>query len=102
MIQFVFAFAIGKLFFDLAQKHQKSKWAYGLISALIFFALQFVIGFLYVFAKYEFNLDLPVQSVVISIIAVAASMGIMYVAQNKLKQKWERGYTNDDEQLLDR
>lgn len=100
MIQFVFAVVIGKLFFDLAKKYEKSKWAYGLLSALIFFVLQFVVGFLYVFINYEFNLNLPLQAVVISIVALAVSLGILYVVHNKLKRKWENEQEKNDKQLL--
>ena len=81
---------IGYYFFDLAAKSGKNKWLFGISAGVLFFLLQFVIGFVLISVASLLKQDLP-SDTVLSMLTILIDSVITYLIYNYLKKSWERG-----------
>lgn len=91
MLQVVFMIAIGRIFYELASKNNRNKWLVGALAAFSFLALQFVFGFLYMMVMYFLGFGQALNEFLLSIIAMALTMGVFYAFHRYLKKRWEGG-----------
>lgn len=80
----------GKLYYDLAKLHKRSAWLYAILGIVIFFAAQFIFGFLLGLFLLVTEVDLNVPDFALSLIGVVFGAAATYGIEHLLKKKWER------------
>lgn len=80
----------GKLYYDLAKLHKRSAWGYAILGIVIFFAAQFILGFLLGLFLLMTETDLNVPDFALSLIGIAFGAAVTYGIEHLLKKKWER------------
>lgn len=101
MIQLVIILGIGYRFYDLAAKNQRNKWLFGILSAILFFAMQFIFEFIFAFVFFGLAVH-QIPAMAVALIGMALALIITYIIYNRIKQKWEAENRLDDGELLDR
>lgn len=103
MIALLILFFIGKWFYELAKKHGRNGWLYGILGVVVYYGSAiiggFLIGFIAVMVGYEEILNWP--DLALNLIAIPIGiLGIMLV-HRVLRKNWENNPKNQDSELLD-
>lgn len=101
MIQLVIILGIGYRFYELAAKNQRNKWLFGILSAILFFAMQFIFEFILAVILLGLAAN-QISAVAVALIGMGLALVITYVIYNRIKQKWEAENRLDEGEILDR
>ena len=106
MISLVFIYFIGKAFYDLAEGHSKSKWLFGILGVVSYYAGSFISQVLvYIFYIYQGSTDGKLESDVSSsawrFIGIPVGLFFCWMFYRILKSIWSRDSesTTSDEVL---
>lgn len=100
MVQLVIIIGIAYRFFDLAAKNQRNKWLFGILAAVIFFALQFLIEFAIVLILMALGYnDFP--GFIVGLAGMGLALVAIYMVYDRTKKKWESEERITDDELLD-
>lgn len=106
MIGLLLIYFIGKSFYELAHKHNRSRWGYAILGVVTYYGLQFILGFafgMYLVASGG-NVALTTgEEVLVSLVGVAiAGLGV-WGMHYLLKKNWEKNMRPEHsrEDLLD-
>lgn len=105
MIALLLVYFIGKNFYELAHEHNRSPWGYATLSIVVFYALQFIIGFGIGIFMVITEVDIEsISQFVLGLIVVILS-GLAIVGFHKiLKKIWQKKgvlISNTESELLD-
>ena len=90
MLGFILLYFLARPFFTLAEKHERSKWGYAILSVVVFYAGTSAFGLLFGFGL-EMNspgaLD-EMNENVIGLICMPAGLAALYFLYEYLKRTW--------------
>ncbi len=100
MLGLIFLFFIGKNFYTLADKHNKSKWGYAILSIATFYGSQIFFGVLiglYGLLTENYNIlennELPINLLAIAF-ALLCIVGLYYLLKNAWSKKKKKSSLN--------
>lgn len=103
MLGLLLLFFIGKAFFNLAQKHQRNRWLFGVLGIVVFYGASiiggFIIGFIAAAAGNESLFELPdfLQGIIAMPIGLLATWFFHYM----LRKNWDSNPKDKNPELLD-
>jgi len=102
MIGLFLIYFIGKMFYELAHEHDKSRWGFAILGVVSYYAgsimlSSFIIGVLIVMGYLTFLED--VNSFVFTLIALPFGILTSVITYKTLKAYWERRPTRNNEAL---
>ena len=103
MLALILIFYIGRAFYRLAKKHDRSKWLYAIIGVVTYYVAQFLLQVsiaIYLLSGGK-NLALGTE-LVIALIGMLVGAGVVAVFYYILKRIWENNPKNNYQELLDR
>ncbi len=101
MIELVIIVGVGYRFYELAAKNQRNKWLFGIVSALMFFALHFIVEFIVALILLKIA-SREVPAIAVAVIGMGLALSITYAIYNRVKKKWEAENRLNDGEILDR
>lgn len=101
MLTLIPIYLFGKVYYDLAKRHNRSAWGYGLLGAFIFLSSQFLFAFLIGVLIVAADIKTDIPGFVLSLVAIVVAASVAYLIENLLKKKWEQNPIDDPSELLD-
>lgn len=90
MLGLILIFWVARHFYRLAEQHNKSKWAYAILSIAIWFGAQVLFGLglaiFFMAAGEEVELD----NMVISLLSLPISLAAVWLLNYLLKRSWKK------------
>ncbi len=88
MLAIFLIYWIGKKFYDLAGRHNRSQWGFAILGVVIYYATQFFAGIiLYLIAPEKFS-DKG-SEMALNILCIAAGILVWHLVRGYLTKKWE-------------
>lgn len=91
MLGLLLIYSVGKQFYDLAKKHNRSGWLFAILGILTYYASQFILGILigviFVITDQPISPDMDVWFTIGGIVLGA---GITYLFYQLLKRQWTK------------
>lgn len=102
MLGYVLIFFLGKWFYDLAKKFDKSKWLFALLGIAVYYAGTFLAGIIIglLAVAFDFYAILELPDVALGLIALPFGLLAAWGFRKILIQNWQKKVIVDD-QLLD-
>tara|TARA_B100000508_G_scaffold55003_3_gene42737 strand:+ start:116395 stop:116703 length:309 start_codon:yes stop_codon:yes gene_type:complete len=99
MLGIVFIYFLGRSYFRLADEHNRSKWLWGVLGVVFFYALQVLLGLIIGLTAYRWSMYNEVALNFIGIgFGLLGSIGIYHL----LKYNWSKNkIVNTDSEILD-
>ena len=103
MIGLLILFFIGKAFFTLAQKHNRNKWLFGILSVVIYYGSAFLGGMLIgvIAIATENEQIFEMSDFALNLIALPFGLLSVGLAYYILKRTWEKNPKDQNPDLLD-
>ena len=103
MIGLLLLYYIGKLFYDLAQTHDKNKWLFAILSIVIYYAGLFIGGILVaIISQICFNYNSQnLNSMLIGIMALPVGILFVWLFHKFLIKKWSNRDYYEQSDILD-
>lgn len=91
MIGLFLIYSVGKYFYDLATKHNRSPWPYAILGVVTYYGSQFLLGLLLgIILVLTNNIYSEDMEIWVTIGGIAMGAGITYLLYQLLKRNWER------------
>jgi hypothetical protein len=104
ILEIIIVYFISKLYYNLAIEHGKSKLAYTILAAVVYFGVIFLVGILLgiLAIVFEWELIFEMSNSALSLIGILTGTLATWGLRLLLKKNWERGSTRAlDSDLLD-
>ncbi|MDZ7934701.1 MAG: hypothetical protein U5M51_07020 [Emticicia sp.] len=97
MLGIILIYWIGRKFYDLATRHDKSQWGWAIAGVAIYYLAQFVFAIIFYGAAPEMAAN---NEMLLNILGIVVGGIIWYAALNYLEKKWEAESYDNDESLV--
>lgn len=103
MLALILIFFVGKYFFDLAGRYDRSEWGYAILGVITYYAGTFLIGIILgVLGEFAVISDVEsIPSVVLTIVAIPAGALSSYVLYRYLENRWDKPTYEPPSDVLD-
>lgn len=96
MLGLLLLYWIGKYYYQLAQKFDKSKWGFAILGIATYYGVMVVVMLIFVLfcllAGIEF--DFEANEMLLSLAAIPFGLAGVYFLYNFLEKKWKKEYVN--------
>jgi hypothetical protein len=103
MLGLILVFFVGKYFYDLAARYNKSEWGYAILGVASYYAgtaiIGFVIGILGEFAVISDVESIP--TIVLTLVAIPAGALTSFLTYRYLENRWDRPTYEPPSDVLD-
>ncbi|HEY0651639.1 MAG TPA: hypothetical protein VGD65_00880 [Chryseosolibacter sp.] len=103
MLALILIFFVGKYFFDLAGRYDRSEWGYAILGVISYYAGTFLIGIvLGILGEFSVitNVD-EIPNTVLTLLAVPAGALTSFLLYRYLENRWDRPQEQAPSELLD-
>ena len=105
MLGLLFIYLIGKQFYDLAQKHDRSEWGYGFLGVVMYYVGTFIGGIVIGLFCYFTDIDFDgLNDLVLSLIGMPFGLLVSWLTHVYLNEKFTNntsGVNTLDDTILD-
>lgn len=99
MLGIIIIYWIGRKYYDLAVRCNKSPWSWAIYAILIFYGSQIMFGVLVALFSPETNFE--TNEVILNILGIAISGIVWFSVYKLLEKRWEKIDPNTYEDLID-
>ncbi|MCJ8290343.1 MAG: hypothetical protein HRT58_11820 [Crocinitomicaceae bacterium] len=103
MLGLVIIYFIGKSFFNLAKKHERNKWLFGILGVVTYYGMTIVGGLIIVFIAAvignESIFELP--DIVLGLMGIPIGLLSIWLLHYMLRKNWEGHPKDQHPELLD-
>ena len=103
MLGLVLIFFVGKYFYDLAGRYDKSEWGFAVLGVIVYYAGTFLVGII-IGILGEFGVVDQIEEIptmVLSVLAIPAGMLTAYLTYRYLENRWDRPVYEPPSEVLD-
>lgn len=102
MLGILLIYVIGKQFYDLAIKHQRSAWGFAIFGVVAYYGGTFIGGLLLgvLAILIDWNIE-GIHDLALGLMTLPFGLFITWLAYILLKKKWENIESNTDSDILD-
>ncbi len=106
MIEIVAVILIGKYFYNLADKYEKSKWGYTVLGIISFYGTVFLCGVIYAFwffaqAENQFATEDDMSTLLVTFISLPIGIGVAYLLYFLLERNWKKNFVSNKPSIDD-
>ncbi|MFT6244027.1 MAG: protein-S-isoprenylcysteine O-methyltransferase Ste14 [Salibacteraceae bacterium] len=103
MLGLLIIYWVGKWYFTLAEKHNKSKWLYAVLGALVYVTILITSPFLVVLIAFLVGADgtLELPQITLSLMGILIGLIATWALRAILKRQWENTLEAPEGELLD-
>lgn len=104
MLGLILIFFVGKYFYDLAGRYDKSEWGYAILGVASYYAGTFIIGIIIgILGEFAIINDIEqIPSLVLTILAIPAGALTSFLTYRYLENRWDRPQDSEaNSELLD-
>lgn len=105
MLGILFIYLIGRPFYDLAQKHNKSEWGYAVLGVVMYYVGTFVGGIAIGLGSYFLDIDFEsINDLLLSVMAIPFGLFVSWLVYVSLKERWTNDSSNintSEDNILD-
>lgn len=102
MIGLVLIYFLGKYFYDLAKKHNKSEWGFAILGVIVYYIGTFIGGLIISLAIVLINGDIDsTNSFFLGLLALPFGVLTAYLLYKLLEKKWGNSTIEQYEDILD-
>ena len=95
MLGLLFIYWIGKYFYELAQKFNKSKWGFAILGLVAYYGSQLIIGFVLGLLNEIFELGIDFENNIgLNLLGIPVGGLCCYFLYNYLEKKWKKEFVN--------
>ena len=98
MLGILLLFFIGKFFYKLAEKYEKTKWGYAILGIITYYAGTFIYGVAYVFIFFMMYPDAyedDMNELLMSLTAIPIGIASAYLLYYLLEKNWKKNAEKD-------
>ncbi len=103
MLGLLLIYFIGKAFFNLALKHGRNKWLFGVLGVVVYYGMMiigvFLIGAVAILAENESFIEL--SDTILGIIGIPIGLLSVWLFHYLLRKSWEKNPKDQNSELLD-
>lgn len=103
MLALILIFFVGKYFFDLAGRYNRSEWGYAILGVISYYAGTFIIGIIVgVLGEFAVINDVEnIPSVVLTILAIPSGALTSFLLYRYLENRWDKPTYEPPSEVLD-
>lgn len=102
MLGLLLIFYVAKAFFNLAKKHGRNQWLFGILGVVVYYGLTFIFGIVVgLIASLIGNYSLLDSPFVLELIAISVAVIGVWLFHYMLRKNWEGNPKNQNPDLLD-
>lgn len=94
MLGVILIYWVGKYFYDLAIKFDKSKWGFAVLGLATYYGSQLIFGIILAIFNDIYALGIDFEGFGINLLGIPIGALSCYLLYNFLEKKWKREYVN--------